>query len=89
MRECRESFFYRPVHNIERVEYLCQCGEGYYRYEPNGQRTTTHNQMPHRCTQCGQRVYFTIPYPALRYKGRIFVDWETVRGYPLENKETD
>lgn len=78
MSKTSEKRHYHEVNGIERVEYPCKCGQGFYRYDPDGERST-HNQLPHRCTKCNELVFFSILYPALRYKGRIFVDWETVR----------
>ncbi len=69
---------YRAVNNVERVEFPCQCGHGVYRYTASDEHTASH-QLPHRCQQCNDLVYFAIPYPALRYKGRLFVDWETIK----------
>lgn len=81
MAKCSDNRVYLAVGGVERVEYPCQkCREGFYRFDPQGERKTTHNQMPHRCTSCKDVVYFTLPYPALRYKNRLFVDWQTVRG---------
>ncbi len=77
MSKTSEKRHYHEVSGIERVEYPCKCGQGFYRYDPDGERSV-HNQLPHRCTKCDGQVFFSIPYPALRYKGRIFVDWETV-----------
>lgn len=60
------------VEDVERVEYLCDCKQGYYHYATNEKRIEQHNQMPHRCTHCKKLVYFTVPYPHLRYKGKDF-----------------
>lgn len=80
----QEQRMYKNVDQVERVEYPCNsCGVGFYRYEHTKKRIETHNQIPHTCNKCGAEVYFTLPYPALRYKGRIFVDWQTVRGLTL------
>ncbi|ASJ41526.1 hypothetical protein (plasmid) [Vibrio vulnificus YJ016] len=76
---------YFPIGDVERVEYPCQkCNQGFYRYTPNGSRIEQHNQMHHNCTHCNAVTFFTIPYPALKYKNRIFVDWETIKGQPIE-----
>lgn len=79
MNKKSDNRIYLTVENVERVEYSCKCGEGYYRFDPDSERMGKHNQLPHRCTKCKELVYFTLPYPALRYKGRIFADWGTVR----------
>ncbi|MEL7291526.1 MAG: hypothetical protein AAGJ88_04315 [Pseudomonadota bacterium] len=74
----------KPLSDVERVEYRCtECKQGYYHFDKDSKRIEQHNQMPHKCTHCGKQTFFTIPYPALRYKGRVFVDWETVRGTPI------
>ncbi len=69
---------------VSRLEYRCNvCTNGYYRYNPNASKKLIHNQHPHSCTSCGREVYFTFPYPALYYKHRIFVDWETIKGFNI------
>jgi hypothetical protein len=74
---------YFQVAGVERVEYPCdKCNQGFYRFNPNGERIEKHNQMQHNCTVCDAVTFFTLPYPALKYKERIFCDWETVRGLP-------
>ncbi|WP_240207701.1 hypothetical protein [Vibrio sp. CyArs1] len=71
---------YIKVDGVERVEYPCSCNKGYFRYDPHSPKIEVHNQLPHLCTACGKQTYFTIPYPAIRYKNRIFADWQTLRG---------
>lgn len=79
-----KSHVLKSVAGVERVDYLCsECQQGYYRFDKDSARIKEHNQMPHKCTHCGKQTFFTIPYPALHYKGRVFVDWETVRGTPI------
>ncbi|MDC5870222.1 hypothetical protein OPW39_15550 [Vibrio europaeus] len=76
---------YFQIGDVERIEYPCStCGHGYYHFNPKGERIEKHNQMQHNCTHCNSVTFFTIPYPALRYKGRVFVDWQTVRGLPVD-----
>lgn len=71
----------KPIADGQRLEYRCtNCDKGYYRFAKDMERLDKHNQMPHVCNNCGHQVYFVIPYPALYYKGRVFVDWETIRG---------
>ncbi len=75
----------KPANGVDRLEYRCtECQQGYYHFDKDAERLNKHNQLPHKCTNCSKQVYFTMPYPALFYKGRVFVDWETVRGMPLE-----
>ncbi len=70
----------RQLHDVERIEYRCQrCEAGVYRFNRDGRRIDANKQLPHSCNVCGHEVYFSIPYPALRYRGRLFVDWQTVR----------
>ncbi|WP_394239844.1 hypothetical protein [Vibrio astriarenae] len=81
MSNSKDKRIYRTVGDTERVEYPCErCDDGLYHYNAEGMRMSEHNQLPHACKKCGHEVYFSHPYPALRYKGRIFVDWETIRG---------
>jgi hypothetical protein len=80
MKKSTNKRVFRPIDSVERVEFACECEKGVYRYNPDIKRISTHNQIPHSCNACGHIAYFTIPYPALRYKGRVFVDWETIRG---------
>lgn len=79
-----DNRIYRQVSgDVERVEYPCsQCQKGVYRYQEQISKITEHNQLPHACNHCGHAVYFTVPYPALRYKNRLFVDFETIRSIP-------
>ncbi|NOI31804.1 hypothetical protein F0238_21210 [Vibrio coralliilyticus] len=72
---------YFAVNGVERVEFECDCGKGYFRYDPTLKRIPVHNQIPHSCNACGKRAYFTIPYPAIRYKNRIFADSLTLSGF--------
>lgn len=70
-----------PAAGVERLEYRCtSCQQGNYHFDKHSDRIEQNSQLPHKCTHCGSLVYFSIPYPALRYKGRVFVDWETIRG---------
>lgn len=77
---------YRTITDVERVEYPCKCKRGVYRFDPNGKRLSKNNQLPHVCSHCGAKVYFSIPYPALKYRERIFVDWGTIRGVNISKE---
>lgn len=46
MSKTSEKRHYHEVNGIERVEYPCKCGQSFYRYDPDGERST-HNQLPH------------------------------------------
>ena len=73
----------KGINGVERVEFRCTvCEQGYFHFDKESKRIGEHNQLPHKCTNCGEQVFFTIPYPTLRYKGRIFADWETIRALP-------
>lgn len=75
-----ERHFVVLIDGVERVEFQCDmCGQGFYRYDKSGKHIGQHNQLSHVCSHCGHTAYFTVPYPALYYKGRVFVDLETIR----------
>lgn len=77
-----EKRFYIGVSDVERVEFKCAtCTDGFYRYNPNKEHAPHYNQLAHTCNKCEALVYLAFPYPALRYKGRIFVDWNTIKGF--------
>ncbi len=86
MEKQSDKRVYKPIESVDRVEFPCECKKGYYRYAPDGKRIQPHNQMQHNCTSCGAIAYFTIPYPALRYTNRIFVDWNTIKGNQVSFK---
>lgn len=81
MRKNSDGRIYLTVDGVERVEYKCpNCPDGLYRYSPNHNHAPTYSQLAHVCNKCGALTFLALPYPALRYKGRIFADWETMKG---------
>ncbi|NOI41104.1 hypothetical protein F0251_22100 [Vibrio sp. 070316B] len=75
-----ENRLFNNIEGVQRIEYACGCGKGYYRFRKDIERIEKHGQLPHTCTACQKLVYFVMPYPALSYKGRVFVDFDTIRG---------
>lgn len=83
MRKSNTSTKSRPLAGVELVEYVCSCGQGVYRVNTTLPRIKEHNQIPHQCNACQKVSYFTVPYPVLKVRGKIFVHWDTIRGEPI------
>lgn len=85
-----ESHVSRALKSAELVEYRClSCKQGFYRHEPNEKRITKNNQIPHRCTNCKELVYFPYPYPIVSLNGKRFVFWDVIRGENIDPNSSD
>ncbi len=80
-----DNFEVKRLGTAQLVNARCNCKQGVYHVSDSDKRIDTHNQIPHRCTNCNKLVYFTHPYPFVAVNGVKFVHWETIRGINPEH----
>ena len=63
----------KPI-TAELIEFHCEkCGQGVYRVQPGSPRPTNPKQWVHKCSACGDEACFSVVYPLIKYKERIFM----------------